>query len=59
MSEGAHRRLSVAALPLRLSDERRPGLLYAAGPARADEGGAADAVADSKAVRFHGRYRFS
>src|SRR5207249_8691446 len=40
MSEGAHRRISIASLRLRLNDERRPGFRVAAGPARADEGGA-------------------
>jgi hypothetical protein len=39
MSEGAHHRKTLASLSMRLSDQRRPGSLIAAGPSRADEGG--------------------
>ena len=58
MSEGAHRRISIASLRLRLNDERRPGFRVAAGPARADEGGGPDAGAANCGKKFKpGHYR--
>ena len=42
MSEGAHQKKAVASLRLRLSDQRRPTVPWAAGPERADEGGGPD-----------------